>query len=45
MFMDGHDLTATTAENYHAFALMRDGQGPIAFTDGHGTWIHWLAAE
>jgi len=25
------------------FALMRDGRGPLAFTDGHGTWLHWLA--
>ena len=25
------------------FALMRDGQGPLAFTDSHGAWLHWLA--
>jgi hypothetical protein len=25
------------------FVLARDGQTPIAFTDSHGTWLHWLA--
>jgi hypothetical protein len=24
------------------FALTRDGGAPIALTDGHGTWLHWL---
>jgi hypothetical protein len=24
------------------FVLARDGQTPIAFTDSHGTWLHWL---
>jgi hypothetical protein len=24
------------------FILTRDGQTPLAFADGHGTWIHWL---
>jgi hypothetical protein len=25
-----------------AFVLSRDGQTPLALTDGHGTWLHWL---
>lgn len=25
------------------FVLARDGQTPIAITDSHGTWLHWLA--
>jgi hypothetical protein len=24
------------------FLLTRDGQQPLAYVDGHGTWIHWL---
>jgi hypothetical protein len=27
------------------FVLGRDGQTPIALTEGHGAWIHWLPAE
>ncbi len=26
------------------FVLARDGQRPLAFTDSHGTWLHWLSA-
>lgn len=26
------------------FVLARDGHTPIAFTDSHGTWLHWLPA-
>ncbi len=26
------------------FVLSRDGQTPLAFTDSHGTWLHWLSA-
>jgi hypothetical protein len=26
------------------FVLVRDGQAPIALTDSHGTWVHWLPA-
>jgi hypothetical protein len=26
------------------FVLTRDGQIPLAFTDSHGTWLHWLPA-
>src|SRR6266567_4163452 len=26
------------------FILARDGQTPLAFTDSHGTWLHWLTA-
>ena len=22
--------------------LARDGRTSLAFTDGHGTWLHWL---
>jgi hypothetical protein len=25
-----------------AFLLVRDGLTPLAFTDGHGTWLQWL---
>jgi len=25
------------------FLLTRDGQEALAYADGHGTWIHWLA--
>jgi hypothetical protein len=24
--------------------LVRDGRTPLALADGHGTWLHWLAA-
>ena len=24
------------------FVLGHDGRTPLAFTDGHGTWLHWL---
>ncbi|HEY2575962.1 MAG TPA: DUF2332 domain-containing protein [Streptosporangiaceae bacterium] len=24
------------------FLLARDGRTPLAFTDSHGTWLHWL---
>jgi hypothetical protein len=27
-----------------AFVLARDGRTPLAFTDGHGTWLRWLDA-
>ena len=27
------------------FALVRDGRTPVAVTDGHGQWIHWLAED
>jgi len=26
------------------FVLVRDGQTPLAITDGHGTWLQWLPA-
>ncbi|TQM14735.1 DUF2332 domain-containing protein [Pseudonocardia kunmingensis] len=26
-----------------AFLLVRDGRTPLAFTDGHGTWVEWVA--
>jgi hypothetical protein len=26
------------------FVLGRDGRTPLAFADGHGTWLHWLDA-
>ena len=26
------------------FVLGRDGRAPLAFADGHGTWLHWLDA-
>jgi hypothetical protein len=22
--------------------LIRDGRTPLAYTDPHGTWVHWL---
>jgi hypothetical protein len=30
------------AEHSGAFVLAQDGQTPLAFTDGHGTWLQWL---
>ncbi|HEY6791644.1 MAG TPA: DUF2332 domain-containing protein, partial [Trebonia sp.] len=39
----GATLAVASAYGNHCFALMRDGCGPVAFTDGHGTWLHWLA--
>jgi hypothetical protein len=29
-------------EHSGAFVLVRDGRTPLAFTDGHGTWLQWL---
>jgi hypothetical protein len=29
-------------EHNGAFLLVRDGRTPLAFTDGHGTWLQWL---
>ncbi len=29
----------------HAFALVRDGRELLAYTDSHGTWIDWQAAD
>jgi hypothetical protein len=26
----------------HCFTLIQDGRGPVALTDGHGEWVHWL---
>ncbi len=26
------------------FILGRDGQTPLAITEGHGSWLHWLPA-
>jgi hypothetical protein len=37
--------TAAAAYPDGCFVLTRDGGGPIALTDGHGTWLHWLPAE
>ena len=25
------------------FLLIRDGDTPLAYTDGHGAWVQWLA--
>lgn len=27
------------------FVLVRDGRTPLAFADGHGTWLQWLPAS
>jgi hypothetical protein len=27
------------------FVLGQDGHTPLAFTDGHGTWLHWLESS
>lgn len=29
----------------HNFVLIQDGTTPLALTDGHGTWLNWLATE
>ena len=26
------------------FLLVRDGRDPLAFADGHGSWLEWLPA-
>jgi hypothetical protein len=31
-----------TAFRENTFVLGRDGRTPLAFADGHGTWLHWL---
>ncbi len=31
-----------TAFRESTFVLGRDGRTPLAFADGHGTWLHWL---
>jgi hypothetical protein len=31
-----------TAFRENTFVLGRDGHTPLAFADGHGTWLHWL---
>ncbi len=41
----GATLAAASLYGNHCFALMRDGRGPVAFTDGHGAWLDWLPAE
>jgi hypothetical protein len=41
----GATLAAASLYGNHCFALMRDGRGPVAFTDGHGAWLDWLEAE
>ncbi len=33
------------AEHTGAFVLAQDGQTPLAFTDGHGTWLQWLDGQ
>ena len=40
-----HSQEARSAYGNHCFALMLDGLGTVALTDGHGTWLHWLTAE
>ena len=40
-----HLQEARSAYGNHCFALMRDGGGAVALTDGHGAWLHWLAAR
>jgi hypothetical protein len=30
------------SEHNGAFLLVQDGGMPLAFTDGHGTWLQWL---
>jgi hypothetical protein len=52
MSMSGHDLAASTAENYRGFAAeardghnsvpVRNGGTPLAVAGGHGTWLDWL---
>jgi hypothetical protein len=36
------DLSQLASENV-PFVLTRDGRAPLAFTDSHGTWVHWLS--
>ena len=35
-------LRTLIADRQHELAAVRDGTTPVAFTDPHGTWLHWL---
>lgn len=35
----------TPPPNSNPFLLARNGRTPIAFTDGHGSWIEWLTPQ
>jgi hypothetical protein len=37
--LPGNAASAREAGN---FVLVRDGETPLAATDGHGTWLDWL---
>jgi hypothetical protein len=41
---DDGDDAAAARRGRHGFTLIRDGHSPIAYTDGHGTWIRWLSS-
>ena len=34
---------STPERDGSSFVLVRDGAKPVAFTDAHGTWLHWLS--
>src|SRR5262249_21721059 len=36
---------AADAAGYGNFVLVRDGRTPVAITEGHGHWIHWLSED
>jgi len=37
-----HWCGARGREEQSAALLVRDGRTPLAHTDPHGTWLHWL---
>ena len=41
---EGGIPAAASRYGNHCFAIMLDGRGPVALADGHGSWLHWLAA-
>jgi hypothetical protein len=35
-------MPAPASYQLATFVLARDGRTPLAYTDGHGAWLHWL---
>ena len=33
----------TDGRDHDGFVLIQDGTAPLACTDGHGTWLEWIA--
>jgi hypothetical protein len=39
---DHSDHPTASLYGRNCFALIQDGRDPVAMTDGHGAWVHWL---